>query len=411
MALLPRVMRPDPDAPAPLNMLQTLGHVPPTDIGGLLNTAGQGLSNNSDAFLQFGMGLMSGRDMADGISRAAQGYAQGSASDRQRQVLAQNQAQVAARRKAAEDFARANPDMAPYAQLFAANPETAADFAKVRYSQSFKDNSPLTVPKGATVLSRDGKVLFQSPDEADNPASVREYEYDMRQRRQRGETDLPTYGEWQLDQSAAKRPQTIFGAEKAYDADQGKEYSQRFVGIQKGAQGARDKLGTFDAMDSLAQTPGFYSGSGSSGVLFLKKGIAALGGDPKAPASMENFRALANKATLDGLGTLGTGVSNADRSFIEAINPTLDNTPQGNRNQIAILRKIEQRKLDVAKLARAYAKQTGRLDAGFDDVLEEWSQSNPLFTDEDRRAMAAGRGTATGNDPLSAADAIVGIGR
>jgi hypothetical protein len=58
----------------------------------------------------------------------------------------------------------------------------------------------------------------------------------------------------------------------------------------------------------------------------------------------------------------------------------LANTPEGNRKVIGIMQDVEQRKIDVAKLARDYAKaNNGRIDAGFDDHLAQWTEANPLF--------------------------------
>ena len=82
---------------------------------------------------------------------------------------------------------------------------------------------------------------------------------------------------------------------------------------------------------------------------------------------------------MDSLGSLGSGVSNADRQFIQGTVPNIANTPEGNREIISYGRKIEQRKQEVAKMARDYAKKNGgRIDAGFDEQLAQWSEKNPL---------------------------------
>ncbi|WP_395451211.1 hypothetical protein ACHMW7_16295 [Aminobacter sp. UC22_36] len=79
-------------------------------------------------------------------------------------------------------------------------------------------------------------------------------------------------------------------------------------------------------------------------------------------------------------GSLGSGFSNADRDFVTDQVPTLSNTPEGNRALIEVQKKIAQRKIQIAKLARDYAKTNeGRIDAGFDEALAGWSEQNPLF--------------------------------
>lgn len=169
--------------------------------------------------------------------------------------------------------------------------------------------------------------------------------------------------------------------EKSYDKVLGEESAKRFIDLQKGGANAAKTLPTLDAMEGFIQDPGFYSGPLAENlVLPLKRGIAALGGDPNGAASMEAFRSQSNKAVVDSLGSLGAGVSNADVSFLGSTVPSLANTPEGNKQLIGIMRKVEARKQDVAKLARDYARENkGRVDAGFDEALARWAEKNPLF--------------------------------
>ena len=90
---------------------------------------------------------------------------------------------------------------------------------------------------------------------------------------------------------------------------------------------------------------------------------------------------MAKQAALDTMvGSLGSGFSNADRDFVTEQVPTLTNTPEGNRHLITVQRKLNQRKMQIAQLARQYAgEHEGRIDAGFDDYLSKWADANPLF--------------------------------
>ena len=66
--------------------------------------------------------------------------------------------------------------------------------------------------------------------------------------------------------------------------------------------------------------------------------------------------------------------------FIKNTVPNLQNTPDGNRQIIDTMMKLNERKAQIALLARRYAAQhSGRIDAGFDDALEKWAEENPLF--------------------------------
>lgn len=108
---------------------------------GLLGSFGKGLQNNSDSLMQFGLGMLGGKDISEGFQNAAQGYARGSLLDRQRTIDLRNQMQAAARKKAAEEFAKSNPSMAPYANLMAENPEMAGQFALKQWDQQHPENS------------------------------------------------------------------------------------------------------------------------------------------------------------------------------------------------------------------------------------------------------------------------------
>lgn len=154
------------------------------------------------------------------------------------------------------------------------------------------------------------------------------------------------------------------------------------VSLQQAGRNAPVAIGTLNRMEALTASPEFYSGAGAERfALPLKQAVAALGGNPDAAAPMEEFRALSNKAALDGVGgSLGAGFSNADRDFITTQYPGLSNTPQGNKMRIEGLRKIEERKVEIARRARDYAKRNkGMLDEGFEDELSRWANQNPIF--------------------------------
>lgn len=191
----------------------------------------------------------------------------------------------------------------------------------------------------------------------------------------------PEYRDAMLKASMPASTNVNVGAEKGYDKTLGEGYGKAFLEGQAEGRSAQSTLGSLNAMESAMADPKFYSGGGATANLALKRAIAALGGDPKAAASMENFQALAQKSALDSMGgSLGTGFSNADRDFVMNQVPNLDNTPEGNRQLIAISRAIQQRKVDIAKRAREYAKENGgRIDAGFDESLAAWAAENPLF--------------------------------
>lgn len=172
------------------------------------------------------------------------------------------------------------------------------------------------------------------------------------------------------------------GAEKAQDATVGKGYGEYQLDMATKGRNAGSTLNTLALMEQAMKMPGFYSGFGGEAAKRSNQILGALGvKDPKAASAAEVFDALSNKVVLDGLGgSLGPGISNTDRDYIARTAPTLAQSEEGNRNLIGIARSLAQRQQAVSKLARDYAaKNGGRLDAGFDQALDEFATQNPLF--------------------------------
>jgi hypothetical protein len=85
---------------------------------------------------------------------------------------------------------------------------------------------------------------------------------------------------------------------------------------------------------------------------------------------------------------LGQGFSEGDRRFEEMLMPNIANTPEGNLAIIDILKKTNNRNIEIGRMARSYAaKHGGRFDSGFYDELATWSEAHPLFTEEYQKAI------------------------
>jgi hypothetical protein len=180
-----------------------------------------------------------------------------------------------------------------------------------------------------------------------------------------------------------------YGKPDKYKEESSQLYAKDFKTINEAGRKAQATLGTLSAMRSAMNDPNFYSGAGAESVVLpLKRAIIALNGDPKAAASMEVFRALANKSVLDNMGgSLGTGFSNADREFVVGQVAGLQNTPDGNRALIEITEKVQKRAVEIAKLAQNYEKRNGKLDSGFERELTTWAEANPLFPEVEKEAL------------------------
>jgi hypothetical protein len=156
--------------------------------------------------------------------------------------------------------------------------------------------------------------------------------------------------------------------------------------IQKAAAGAVNKLGTFNELGRQldeAEAAGFETGA-LAGIEITGKraalGLAGLFGfdiDFKGLDSAEAIRALGNQLAQQARAGTGEGttlagqMSDKDVEFLKASMPGLDKTIAGNRLLIEIQRKLANRQIEYARLAREYENRTGILDAGFNVFAQE----------------------------------------
>jgi hypothetical protein len=175
---------------------------------------------------------------------------------------------------------------------------------------------------------------------------------------------------------------SINTGDKAYDTAINKDLAETHINALKAGTNAQGTLNTIGVMEKAASDPNFYSGTAAPLVTMYKKGAASLGiegADSAAPNEL--FGKMANKLVMDSTGgSLGAGISNADRSFIEGTVPNLTNTPSGNKAIFDVMKKIAQRQQQVAKFTNDYAaKHGGRIDYNYGEALQRWANDNPLF--------------------------------
>lgn len=186
-------------------------------------------------------------------------------------------------------------------------------------------------------------------------------------------------------QPAPKTPLVTVGAgEKAWDTESAKLFAQRYDQISTQADVASEMLSLLGAAEQ-ALSSGVYQGIGAEQLLDLQRLGTALGVEnTEQVAGGELIRAIQNRMALlmrnpeSGMGMPGA-VSDRDIQFLKAAQPGLSRTPEGNRQMLQMLAKMEQRKIEVAQMADAYIAKHGRLDAGFNTQVREYAQANPLF--------------------------------
>jgi hypothetical protein len=175
-------------------------------------------------------------------------------------------------------------------------------------------------------------------------------------------------------------------ARKSYDQDDAKAWSTKNQEYSKAAATARSQIATVDRMEQLFSDPNLSTGAGAELLLEGKKWLKTTTGvDLGGVESGEAIRAISNQLALtlrntgEGQGMPGA-LSDADRKFLQQAAPGITNTPEGNKLLIDYSRRIAQRNLEVDKMRRDYLDRNGRLDKGFEEELNRYVESAPLFS-------------------------------
>jgi len=83
-------------------------------------------------------------------------------------------------------------------------------------------------------------------------------------------------------------------------------------------------------------------------------------------------------------------MSDSDRNFLASIPPSLANTKEGRALIAMTMRAVNNRDIQIAQLAQEYQEQNqGRLDIKFQKNLRDWSNKNPLMSEDSKNAMKA----------------------
>lgn len=174
-------------------------------------------------------------------------------------------------------------------------------------------------------------------------------------------------------------------AEGEYAKGKAQEALKQFTTIQQAGQNAAGTIsrlqqigGLLDGLETGRLTPAMADVASAAKTF----GVTL---DPNI-GSKEAAQALTSKLALDLMGgSLGTGFSNADRDFVMSMVPRLGQSPDGRRQLIQVYTATEQRKQQVAAMARQWEQRAGRLDKPdrhgktFFDYLDTWSAQNRLF--------------------------------
>lgn len=210
---------------------------------------------------------------------------------------------------------------------------------------------------------------------------------------------IPGYVSMRQEIAAAGRPSvSIENKQETEEAKAvGKFYGEAFADIQKGAASARQQNAQLGQLSNLLE--GVQTGKLTPAVMQGKQIAKSLGIDLASigvtddVAPMEAAQAIANQFALTlrnpsgGAGMPGA-MSDKDREFLVSMVPGITQTPEGRKLLTEAWKKVNNRNIEVAKLAAQYRNQSGRFDSGFDQVLSEYAAKNPLFSDGDFDRLA-----------------------
>jgi len=181
----------------------------------------------------------------------------------------------------------------------------------------------------------------------------------------------------------------------------GKFFGEQFVDLQKGASSARAQNANLDQLDRLLDR--VSTGTGTETGLAVQKLAQRLGinvdivgdtGSAEAGQAVANEMALQLRNPAGGAGMPGA-MSDKDREFLQSMVPGLGQTKEGRKLLVSARKKVNQRNIEVARMARDYRQKHGQVDEGFGAVLDQHAQANPLFTDEDFSGMQKAAAPAT----------------
>lgn len=200
-----------------------------------------------------------------------------------------------------------------------------------------------------------------------------------------------------VDQSGAtvNLPPQETGFGRAYGEGQGKQASDL---EGKGTATAIANLDLIEHANSVYEATGGSGGDWGTIDQAITKNWVALGlgteEQAKRVGAADMLQGLTAKAVLDTIGgSLGTGISNADRSSIERMVPQLSQSNQGRRQLIGVLKAIQHRDqtyqrmwMDTKKYSRAPAEvanswvqfQKDRMDyADSHSIVDEATKYTP----------------------------------
>ncbi len=236
-------------------------------------------------------------------------------------------------------------------------------------------------------------VLTQKFKQPDPTESMRNYMFDVQQRNARGEPGPHlTLGEWMREQKQSGRTQVNIDQrhESEFAKKLAAQEAERYGKLINGGSLAREQIANLDVVAEAAEIYNRNSHLGTGALAPYEAKLRSIGqsfgigkaetlGAAELLTSIQNRMALLMRNPDGGMGMPGA-LSDADRNFLVASQPGIDKSPAGNRLMVEILKRIEQRKIQIAEMAADWVGSNGTM-RGFEQHVNKWANANPLFGD------------------------------
>ena len=181
-----------------------------------------------------------------------------------------------------------------------------------------------------------------------------------------------------------------------FQRDMGSYYANMASNAFDAANAAHGQIGLYDSLGGALSNSG-HTGAGAEQILELRKLAGRFGwddlegvGDAELAQSLGGKLALELRSPAGGAGMPGA-MSDKDREFLVQMAPGLSKTPEGNAKLIEYAKRVENRKIEVARFIQQKMNENdGVLDHNIIGELQAWSEANPLFPEADQQTAAAG---------------------
>lgn len=204
-----------------------------------------------------------------------------------------------------------------------------------------------------------------------------------------GEDGVPRYATRQdaRGKKAYTTPPTQLTVDQRGETEQSKTinkfYGDDFADMQKAGRTAPVEIADYRRMGDLLE--GIQTGKLTPAIADLQSIAESFGvklnpklGAIQAAEAISKGLALKLRNPAEGGGMPGS-LSNSDRDYLKAMVPGASTSSEGRKLMIDAAIKLKQRDQEIAKLSRDYLAKHGKMDGGFYDELQAWSDQHPLF--------------------------------